>query len=166
MDKIGHETMKIHVDYKELANLGSSIDAEAKVLMSGKMQKDVLKELAARLVRAVILRSPVQSGDLRRGWQVGSNDNDAVGDATVIRTNSGISDVIDVKVQKHGTVMSVYVYNPVRYAPYVEYGHRTAGGKGWVEGQFMMTTSARELAGVSDRLIESYLKRELEKVFS
>lgn len=164
--------MKIHVDFKELENLGNRIDAEVKDLALGSMQKDILKDMAARLVRAVILRTPVgvykhkQGGNLRRGWQVGSNDRDEVGDATVIRTNSGISDVIDVKVQKHGTVMSVYVYNPVRYAPYVEYGHRTAGGKGWVEGQFMMTTSARELAGVSDRVIESYLKRELEKVFS
>ena len=73
------------------------------------------------------LKRVSQGGTLRRGWYAGH-------------------------VERRGRMYVTSVRNPVRYAPYVEYGHRQHPGqfvpalgkrlkKSWVEGQFMMTKS-------------------------
>ena len=75
------------------------------------------KEIAARLLAKVIKRTPVQTGTLRRGW----NGN-----------------VQNMKVKKTGDLYTIEVINPVEYAEYVEYGHRTKDHKGWVPGKFYL----------------------------
>jgi hypothetical protein len=45
----------------------------------------------------------------------------------------------------------------MRYASYVEYGHRTADHKGWVEGRFMLTISVQELERMAPALLEKKL---------
>lgn len=41
---------------------------------------------------------------------------------------------------------TVRVYNNTPYAGYVEFGHRTRGGKSFVEGQYMLTKSVEQLS--------------------
>lgn len=103
------------------------------------------KELSSRLLAKVIKRTPVgrypkssgkRGGTLRRGWSVG-------------------------KVTKNGDVYQVEIINPVEYAPYVEYGHRTKNHKGWVEGKFMLTISEKELQNDAPRILENKLKKKL-----
>lgn len=48
--------------------------------------------------------------------------------------------------------------NPVEYASYVEYGHRTANHKGWVKGRFMMTISEQELEKIAPKVLENKIK--------
>ncbi|SFF23084.1 Bacteriophage HK97-gp10, putative tail-component [Paenibacillus algorifonticola] len=64
-----------------------------------------------------------------------------------------------------GGVYEVEVFNPTYYSAYVEYGHRTANHKGWVEGQFFMTNShlelKRELPPILERKLERFLARYL-----
>ncbi|MGG1554997.1 HK97 gp10 family phage protein [Paenibacillus ferrarius] len=102
--------------------------------------EDCIKELAARLYAKTVARTPVDSGDLRRGWQIG-------------------------QVVRNGDSFEVGIINPVEYAPYVEHGHRTKNHMGWVEGRFMLTISVdeleKELPAILERKFEDYIKRHL-----
>ena len=109
------------------------------------------KELAARLLRKVKKRTPVgqypkgsgqTGGTLRRGW------------------------TIDFDIVKVGNEYEITVINPVEYASYVEFGHRTRGGRGWVKGRFMMTESEIELESQAPRILERKLEKLLMGVLS
>lgn len=96
------------------------------------------KELTARLLALTGERTPVDTGELRRNWTVGS-------------------------VERRGDEIVIEVSNALLYASYVEYGHRTANHKGWVEGRFMLTVSADEIEKAAPKLIEKKLKKFLEE---
>ena len=119
------------------------------------------KELAARLLAKVIRRTPVgqypassgkKGGTLRRGWTANANSNAA-------------SYVASLTVHKGGNAYVVEIINPVDYASYVEFGHRTRGGDGWVEGKFMLTISEEEINASAPDILENKIKKELGKVF-
>ena len=110
--------------------------------------EDCTKELAARLLRMVKKDTPVgtypkstgkKGGTLRRGWTVGN-------------------------IRKEGNNYIVEVVNPVEYASYVEYGHRTRDHKGWVDGKFMMTISENKLKEIAPKVLENKLKKFLGSV--
>ena len=75
-----------------------------------------LNNISQKLVAKVKLKTPVSTGVLRRSW----------------------------RVKKDGELARI-VYNNVRYSPYVEYGHRTRGGKSFVDGRYMLTKSVQEI---------------------
>ena len=115
------------------------------------------KELAARLLRLVVKRTPVgqypkgsgkNGGTLRRGW-TGEKRASAQGYAE------------SLKVNHFGDTYVIEIVNPVEYASYVEYGHRTANHKGWVKGQFMMTISEQELSKIAPKVLENRIKKYL-----
>lgn len=117
-----------------------------------------VKELAARLLRLVIKRTPVgeypkssgkKGGTLRRGWTGSKGQASAKGYAEAITVNH------------FGDTYVVEIVNPVEYASYVEYGHRTADHKGWVKGQFMMTISEQELEKIAPKVLEQKIRKYL-----
>ena len=55
--------------------------------------------------------------------------------------------------------------NPVEYASYVEYGHRTANHQGWVPGQFCLTISEKEIENLTPKLLESRVNKLLKECF-
>lgn len=116
------------------------------------------KELAARLLQKVHGYTPVGQykdrvgGTLRRGW-TGKKDMDPVAYA------------LTLPVENVGTGYLIKIINPVEYATYVEYGHRTRNGKGWVEGRFMLTRSEMELESDLPGIIENKLQKFLTKAF-
>ena len=75
-----------------------------------------LNNISQKLVAKVKLKTPVDSGVLRRSWRVKSEGH-----------------------------LAKIVYNNVKYAPHVEYGHRTRGGKSFVDGRYMLTKSVKEI---------------------
>ena len=86
-----------------------------------------LNKIPQKLVAKVKLKTPVgkvKGGTLKRSW----------------------------RVKKDGDLARI-VYNNVKYGPYVEYGHRTRGGKSFVDGKYMLAKSVKE--------IESELDKEL-----
>lgn len=116
------------------------------------------KELAARLLAKVIKRTPVgqypessgkSGGTLRRGW-TGSKRSSAKGYAD------------SLKVHHFGNTYVIEIVNPVEYASYVEYGHRTANHSGWVKGHFMMTISEQELERIAPKVLENKIKKYME----
>jgi hypothetical protein len=127
------------------------------------------KELAARLLAKVIKRTPVgqypkgsgkKGGTLRRGWtsQKGSGSEG-------LNTRGAAQFVDTLKVNHFGDTYVIEIVNPVEYASYVEYGHRTSNHKGWVKGQFMMTISEQELEQIAPKVLENKLKKFLGGAF-
>lgn len=117
-----------------------------------------VRELAARLLRMVVKRTPVgvyskksgkKGGTLRRGW-------------TGSKSQASAKEYADAMTINHsGNSYIVVIVNPVEYASYVEYGHRTADHKGWVNGQFMMTISEQELEKIAPKVLEQKIRKYL-----
>lgn len=131
--------------------------------------EECAKELAARLLAKVIKRTPVgqypsgsgkKGGTLRRGWtsQKGAGSEG-------LKTRGASQFVDTLKVNHFGDTYVIEIVNPVEYASYVEYGHRTRNHKGWVSGHFMMTISEQELQSIAPRVLENKIKKFLGGAF-
>lgn len=140
----------VRLDYGELEKLKNQLE---QVADSDRFLESCAKELAARLLRKVIKRTPVgqyeegsgkTGGTLRRGWTASK----------------------DMKVSKVGNDFVIEIINPVEYASYVEYGHRTRNHKGWVEGHFMLTISEDEIRNSAPKILEKKLKEYLKGCLS
>ena len=59
----------------------------------------------------------------------------------------------------------IEIINPVEYAKYVEYGHRTVDHKKWVMGKFIMTISEQELKEQAPAILEKKIAKFLERAF-
>lgn len=127
------------------------------------------KELAARLLAKVIKRTPVgkypkssgkKGGTLRRGWTSKTHE-EAVGGSGKSSVAAGKAYADSLKINHFGNTLVIEIVNPVKYASYVEYGHRTANHKGWVQGRFMLTTSEQELENITLKVLESKIKKFL-----
>ena len=132
---------KVKADVKGLKALQKRLEKAADAAGKDAFYEAAVKELAARLLALVKKRTPVISGTLRRGWTVG-------------------------ELKKSESGYEIEVIDPIEYASYVEFGHRTRGGKGWVTGRFMMTVSASELEGMAPEILQrklnAYLKEALD----
>lgn len=159
-----------------------------------KFCRDTSKELAARLLSLVIPATPVgnyktevkvtakrdskhhkkgdvytkrvnrsgkMGGTLRRGWTARTEQEAASRGGE----NSAKAYAQSLPITKQGGNYVVEVINPVHYASYVEFGHRTPGGKGWVAGQYFLTLSEQDLRALAPALIGKKLEALLREVF-
>ena len=131
------------------------------------------KELAARLLALVIPRTPVgdypketgkEGGTLRRGWTAGKEETAPGAYAK------------SLPVEKSGNYYIIRVINPVKYASYVEFGHRQTPGRfvpaigkrlksGHVKGQYFLTLSEDDLRRMAPGILERKLNKLLREVF-
>lgn len=120
------------------------------------------KELATRLLAKVIKRTPVgdypnssgkKGGTLRRGWTGGKN-------------SSAVAYADSLTIHHFGDAYVIEIINPVEYASYVEFGHRTANHKGWVNGRFMLTISEQEIQQAAPAIIEKKLMKQMGELFT
>ncbi len=130
------------------------------------------RQLAARLLALVIPRTPVgnypassgkKGGTLRRGW-TSSTQNRAqaandIGDAAV----KAATWAKNLRVHKSGNLYTIEIKNPVEYASYVEFGHRTVSG-GWVDGKYMLTISEERLKQISPAVLQRMINKKLREV--
>lgn len=91
-------------------------------------------DLACELLARVKEKTPVDTGRLHEEWHVGN-------------------------IEKRGNEYYIEVYNNVEYAEPVEYGHRTRGGGGIVEGVHMMELSLQEV----QRHLPGYLREWMSR---
>lgn len=174
----------VNMNYDDLKKLRDQL---AKIDQTDEFFNACAKELAARLLAKVIKRTPVgdyrtkevriakrdgkkhkkgekytvwvkpasgkTGGTLRRGWTAGQNSN-------------ARAYAESLSVHRVGTDFVIDIINPVEYASYVEYGHRTANHKKWVEGKFMLTLSEKEIASMAPRILERKLEDYLRRCFS
>lgn len=150
------------IDYRQLKKL----QAKLQKLQNADLEQfciDASHELAARLLALVIPRTPVgqypkstgkNGGTLRRGWtgKKGGNNAKTYADA--------------LPVHRQGRNYYIEVINPVYYASYVEFGHRTPGGNGWVPGQYFLTLSEQELESMAPAVIQRKLQKLLMEAFN
>lgn len=87
-----------------------------------KEAKKALNEIGMKLKARVVLKTPVDTGVLRRSWKYKTVDE-----------NEGI------------------LSNSVHYASHVNYGHRTRGGKSFVDGVYMLEKSVKEIESELDK---------------
>lgn len=153
--------------------------------------EQTLRELALRLLRKVVLRTPVgvmssyatphakktywsgyAGGTLRRGWTAKTEAEAEAGhgDGDITRH------VLELDVKRTGDDYYVIVSNPVHYASYVEYGHRQTPGrfvkqlglslvKPWVEGKHFLKISEEELRSQAPSVIMKKMKKFLKEVW-
>ena len=127
------------------------------------------KELAARLLRKAIKRTPVGQyddgrvgGTLRRGWTAQTHEEAAAGSGA---TDTDVLQYInDLTVEKKGDAYIIEIINPVEYASYVEYGHRTRDHKSFVKGRYMMSISEQEIERDAEGIILQKLERMMSEV--
>lgn len=168
-------------DFSELEELRDKME-----LLSGEQSRafyeDVAKELAARLLSKVIKRTQVgnypkdsgmDGGTLRRGWTA-QTQQEAEGGK---KDNVNVQKYVDtLQITKEGDEYVIIITNPVEYASYVEFGHRQEPGRYvpaigkklkafWVEGQFMMTISEKEIDAIAPALLQKRLEQRLREVF-
>ena len=167
------------VDFRDLDNFRKKIEENLGGNQIDSFIESCAKELAARLLAKVVKRTPVgdYSGDphscvtpngtinhkgskvpgkvggtLRRGWTAG-------------KTQAAHAYASSLKVNRSGDTYTIEIVNPVEYASYVEFGHRTRNHEGWVEGHFMLTISEQEIERDAPRVLENKLKKKLGEVF-
>ena len=139
---------KIKVQFDGLKEFQKTIEEMEKE--KEQLMIDTIKELAARLLRKVIKRTPSDTGNLRRNWTVSD-------------------------VRKNGGNYEIEVSNSTEYASYVEFGHRQTPGrfvpaigkrlkKSWVKGKFMLTISEDELKRQALAVIEKKITEWLKKL--
>lgn len=150
-----------NVDFRELQEFRRKMEASLNDDQINDFIESCAKELAARLLAKVIKRTPVgqypastgkKGGTLHRGWTGG-------------KTQGGKAYVDSLRVNHYGNTYVIEVVNPVEYASYVEFGHRTRNHERWVEGKFMLTISEQEVQGDAAKILENKLKRKLGEVF-
>lgn len=136
------------VEFSELTALRDRLERLQKTDFDA-FCKAVTKDIAARLLRKTIQKTPVDTGELRRSWTVGD-------------------------IRKQGDCYYIEVINPLEYAQYVEYGHRQTPGRyvpaigkrlkrSWVQGKFMLTLSENEIQRDMDKIIKQKLIQLLKE---
>lgn len=161
-----------NADFKQLQELQKRLEALQKVDLN-KFCEDASKELAARLLALVIPRTPAEQyatetgkngGTLQRGWTAG-------------KRTSPSAYAKSLPVEKSGNYYIIRVINPVKYASYVEFGHRQTPGRfvpaigkrlkqGWVNGQYFLTLSEDDLESIAPAVLQKKLDKLLQEVFN
>lgn len=153
-------------DAKDLKKLQTKLN-KLKADQTKAFVEDCAKELAARLLAKVIHDTPVgkyppstgkQGGTLRRGWTASSHEEAAAGGG--VSAAKGYAD--SLKINHVGNVLTVEIINPVEYASYVEYGHRTRDHQGWIPGRFMLTISEQEIQAIAPNVLEMKIAKFLK----
>ena len=96
-------------------------------------------------------------GTLRRGWTAKTHEEAAGGSGSADAKAYAES----LTVNHVGDMVVIEIINPVEYASYVEYGHRTRNHTGWVPGKFMMTISVQEIQSIAPDVLENKVRRFL-----
>ncbi|UNI72508.1 MAG: type I neck protein [Chaetfec virus UA24_244] len=143
-------------DFRELKALQQRLEKLSKVDFN-RFYQEAAEDIAGRLLAKVKKRTPVVYGKLRDAWAV-------------------------LPIERQGDQYIITVINSLRYASYVEYGHRQRPGRfipghwegerfiynpdeeggmvlknAWVEGRFMLTISVQELERMTPALLERRL---------
>ena len=101
-----------------------------------------------------------KGGTLRRGWTSKTHE-EAVGGSGKGSISAGKAYADTLTINHFGNTLVIEIVNPVEYASYVEYGHRTPDHKGWVQGRFMLTISEQEIQEIAPKVLEAKIKKFL-----
>ena len=93
--------------------------------------ENLIKKHGVYLFTNTKKRTPVDTGQLRRSWQLKYKKGD----------------------------LYIRLYNNTEYGIYVEYGHRTRGGKSYIEGAYMLKKTFEKTEEKFTNDLEKLLKK-------
>ena len=93
--------------------------------------ENLIKKYGVYLFTNTKKRTPVDTGQLRRSWQLKYKKGD----------------------------LYIRLYNNTEYGLYVEYGHRTRGGKSYIEGAYMLKKTFEKTEEKFTNDLEKLLKQ-------
>lgn len=126
-------------DYEQLVELRNKLEQIQKVYCQ-EMMETCAKSLAARLLSMVKKGTPVDTGHLRNSWTIG-------------------------EIRKGNGNFEIEVMNPVDYASYVAYGHRTKNHTGWVPGNMeMITIPEQKIQQIAPKVLEQMIEKKLQEL--
>jgi hypothetical protein len=89
----------------------------------------LIEKHGGKLLRDTKMKTPVDTGQLRRSWELEKGD------------------------------LYIKIYNNTSYAQFIEWGHRTKGGKSYVEGVYMLKTSFEKTKKNFEEDLENLFKK-------
>lgn len=148
--------------------------------------RNAAHRMAGELLADVIPNTPTgvypsssgkKGGTLKRGWVAKSHKAAARNPGTPTKAEQD-EYANKLPVRHKGMTYETTVTNPVEYASYVEFGHRTRRRKslvdahgnaqkrrGWVPGQYMMQDAAERVKSreykILNSLLDEWIKREV-----
>ncbi len=155
-------------EIEELKKRLDKVDAELNSFI-----EECTKEIAARLLRKVVKRTPV--GDYSKEIEVvASRDSKKHKKGEIYKKRVNPSGLMGGTLKRgwtqetfvvhhYGDTYVITITNNTEYASYVEFGHRTRGGKGWVKGKFMLTISEEEMQKDAPKILENKIKKWLSE---
>lgn len=151
--------------YKRSNSKKGQLKGATMLTKTGKIRHEKFKSVSfSAKGKAVSFKADVsgkKGGTLRRGWTAKTQDEAASGG-----TPNPTTYAQSLKVTKSGNVYQIEVVNPVDYSSYVEFGHRTRGHTGWVQGRFMLTISEAEIQTIAAAVLEKKMKKYLGECFN
>lgn len=138
----------VQIDVSGLKEMQKKFE-EAKKHSDEFVEKEI-KKITALLLSGTIDDTPRDTSNLARHWTNHSEGH-------VSSAPSAEDWAQSESVNQKGKTYEMQVVNNASYAPYVEWGHRTRGGKGWVPGQFMLTTNVARINKKKDSVIKKDL---------
>lgn len=133
------------IDYSDLDMLADKLGRLGGSSARGEVAEKSLNEISNRLLRDAKKNTPVgvyrnkRGGTLKRGWAY-----------------NGVS--------AKGSVYTATVVNPTHYAGFVENGHRTRGGKGWVNGKFMLKKAKEDTLPRAEDIIRKNMLKKINEI--
>lgn len=126
------------IDVSELKKLKSKLES----LDTKKLIEGIVKKVASRHKATIIKNTPVDTGALRRSW--------------------------NVEIRENPQGYLVTINTDLEYALYVENGHRVMRNEeqiGFVKGQFFIKRSEINTKGKIDKIVNTELRKVLKGVF-
>lgn len=121
--------MGIKINYDDLKNFQKQLE---EFNNSNKYIGEIAEELAEILLKHVIDKTPVSTGNLKNGWKIS-------------------------QLKKQGNTYTIEVFNDVEYASSVEYGNRNRQGKFMLT--LSENELKRELKGLVEARIQAQLNK-------
>lgn len=143
--------MNFRFNFGALKALKNNVKREfGEKIDGGKFIEQVVNTTGHRFLARVIQRTPVDTGNLRKNWEIG-------------------------KHVKRGFNHTITVENDVEYLEYVEYGHKQEVGryvpelgkrlvKPWVEGQHFVEKTKMEMEDELPKIIEELTIKKLSEI--
>lgn len=102
-------------------------------------------------------------GTLRRGWTAKTHQEAEAGTGD----GENARDYADGLSVKHsGGSYTIEIINPVEYASYVEFGHRTRNHKGFVLGKYMLTIPEQTVNKAAPQVVQKIIEKFLTEAIN
>lgn len=142
-------------DFSEFKELAKRFQKAVDEQVVDRLIRELLVEIAYRAVARIKMRTPVNTGDLRRKWMVGGIEKRGNSYAIEIFNNLEYASYVENGFRAHW-VPGEWVGNQFMYIPGAKTGMQVGPKNGWVEGRFMMTISMQEI----ERELPAFLERK------